>query len=181
MNLLRNISVAFLALLALCACQNHKKHHQDFSQQQEFPIRTVGSVDSESNNFSEQATDTLVDKQRSDSSLNKDDTEKPLARNNDDAVPIKHSSKEDFKANKGHKHHSEPDVTYAEQKTADELEVEYHDVFGDSFLDHIDDEEYDAAEEYGHEDHWQKMPPEIVQQRPVAPRGKFRKFDPRDL
>lgn len=37
---------------------------------------------------------------------------------------------------------------YAEKKTTSELEEEYYEVFGDKFLDHIDDEEYEAAEVY---------------------------------
>ena len=37
---------------------------------------------------------------------------------------------------------------YAEKKTTDELEDEYYNVFGEDAFDHIDDEEYDAAELY---------------------------------
>ena len=41
---------------------------------------------------------------------------------------------------------------YAERKKTSELEEEYYDVFGDDFLDHVDDEEYEAAEDYDYDE-----------------------------
>jgi hypothetical protein len=37
---------------------------------------------------------------------------------------------------------------YAEKKTTDELEDEYYNVYGNDIFDHMDEEEYEAAEYY---------------------------------
>ena len=57
---------------------------------------------------------------------------------------------------------------------------EYYDVFGDEYLDHIDDYEYDQAENYDdhYQERWEHMPPQVVSNRPVTPRGQFRRFEP---
>ena len=52
------------------------------------------------------------------------------------------------------------------------------------YLDNIDDEEYDASEEYDLEDEeyrWENMPQEIVRRRPFKPQGKFRRFTPPEI
>lgn len=181
MMFLKNILIAILALLVMGSCQERKNYQDEHSQQQEFPLRTVKTLDNDSNRPTEQASDTLAEQVVTDStSLNKDDDQKPVAHNAHDAAASKHSAKETIKANSDHKHHSNAKETNVERKTADEVEVEDHDVPVDNVIAHIGDDERDAAEDY-YKDHWQKMPQEIVQQRPVAPRGKFHKFNPQEL
>ncbi len=184
MNILKTILATIVALLIMSACHEHKKYQDELSQQQEFPERIVSTQHDNGPDCYDETVDTTIEQQTVDNNSlikegNDKDKEKLVSNHKSSTTSGKQEAKSIYKTKKSHSSYN--DAPYAERKTADELEVEYHDVFGDSFLDHIDDEEYDAAEEYDYEDHWQKMPQEIVQQRPVMPHGKFHKFNPKDL
>ena len=165
MNPFKNIAflaVALVAMLLVTACSKSKRYNDEYSQQQEFPEREVTVDTSHVDSLATQKTDSLK-----------------VLSNHMTSYSHSSSTYDDEDDGKKGKHK----YTYAEKKKTSELDEEYYDVFGNDFLDHIDDEEYEEAEEYDldPEDHWESMPQEIVRNRPVKPQGQYHKFNPQDL
>lgn len=159
----RNIAIMVMVLL-LPSCRQSKPNADDsIAQQQVFPERTL-NIDNQSDSVEKTVDTTNIENSKEYNML----TQQSIA------VVAAAAEARDIK---NHKHDSQ----YAERKHTSELEEEYYDVFGKDFLDNIDDEEYDDAEEFDYEDKWLSMPQEVVEQRPVKPRGKFKKFNPQDF
>lgn len=159
----RNIAIMVMVLL-LPSCRQSKPNADDsIAQQQVFPERTL-NIDNQSDSVEKTVDTTNIENSKEYNMLTQQST----------AVIAAAAEARDIK---NHKHESQ----YAERKHTSELEEEYYDVFGKDFLDNIDDEEYDDAEEFDYEDKWLSMPQEVVEQRPVKPRGKFKKFNPQDF
>ena len=158
-NIVRFTIVALVVTLA-AGCRHDKKTSDVISQQQDFPKREL--------NMSVNNTvvkDRVVKEDIIDSIVSQ-------AAKADIPVAVAHNHRS---------HSSGGGLTHPDPKTADELEVEYEDVFGSSYLDHIDDDEYDEAEQYDdnyYADRWERMPQQVVSNRPVKPRGQFRRFEP---
>ena len=121
MRKLKNIVPVLLLMSALVACQSGDKQLSDDDDMIEMP-----------------ATEEIY---RVDTTLQHDSTRRiwPI-----EDVKVMKSIKGGYSTQGGR-------YDYAEKKTSNELEEEYYDVFGDKYLDNIDDEEYDAAEEYDYE------------------------------
>lgn len=159
----RNIAIMVMVLL-LPSCRQSKPNADDSSaQQQVFPERTL-NIENQNGSIEKAEDTTNIENSKEYNML----TQQSIA------VVAAAAETRDIK---NHKHESQ----YAERKHTSELEEEYYDVFGKDFLDNIDDEEYDDAEEFDYEDKWLSMPQEVVEQRPVKPRGKFKKFNPQDF
>ncbi|MBR0024696.1 MAG: hypothetical protein IJP59_08825 [Muribaculaceae bacterium] len=159
----RNIAIMVMVFL-LPSCRQSKPNADDsIAQQQVFPERTL-NIDNQSDSVEKTVDTTNIENSKEYNML----TQQSIA------VVAAAAEARDIK---NHKHESQ----YAERKHTSELEEEYYDVFGKDFLDNIDDEEYDDAEEFDYEDKWLSMPQEVVEQRPVKPRGKFKKFNPQDF
>ena len=158
-----NIAIMVMVLL-LPSCRQNKPNTDDsIAQQQVFPERTL-NIDNQSDSVEKTVNTTNIENSKEYNML----TQQSIA------VVAAAAEARDIK---NHKHESQ----YAERKHTSELEEEYYDVFGKDFLDNIDDEEYDDAEEFDYEDKWLSLPKEVVEQRPVKPRGKFKKFNPQDF
>ena len=159
----RNIAIMVMVLL-LPSCRQSKPNADDsIAQQQVFPERTL-NIENQNGSIEKAEDTTNIENSKEYNML----TQQSIA------VVAAAAETRDIK---NHKHESQ----YAERKHTSELEEEYYDVFGKDFLDNIDDEEYDDAEEFDYEDKWLSMPQEVVEQRPVKPRGKFKKFNPQDF
>ena len=160
-----NIAIMVMVLL-LPSCRQNKLNADDsIAQQQVFPERTL-NIDNQSDSVEKTVDTTNIENSKEYNML----TQQSIA-----VAAV--AAAADTRDIKNHKHESQ----YAERKHTSELEEEYYDVFGKDFLDNIDDEEYDDAEEFDYEDKWLSMPQEVVEQRPVKPRGKFKKFNPQDF
>lgn len=165
MKTITRIIAVMAMVLLLPSCRQSKPNADDSSiaQQQVFPERTL-NIDNQSDSVEKTIDTTNIENSKEYNML----TQQSIA------VVAAAAETRDIK---NHKHESQ----YAERKHTSELEEEYYDVFGKDFLDNIDDEEYDDAEEFDYEDKWLSMPQEVVEQRPVKPRGKFKKFNPQDF
>ena len=160
-----NIAIMVMVLL-LPSCRQNKPNADDSSaQQQVFPERTL-NIENQNGSIEKAEDTTNIENSKEYNML----TQQSIA-----VVAV--AAAADTRDIKNHKYESQ----YAERKHTSELEEEYYDVFGKDFLDNIDDEEYDDAEEFDYEDKWLSMPQEVVEQRPVKPRGKFKKFNPQDF
>lgn len=164
MKTITRIIAVMAMVLLLPSCRQSKPNADDsIAQQQVFPERTL-NIDNQSDSVEKTVDTTNIENSKEYNML----TQQSIA------VVAAAAETRDIK---NHKHESQ----YAERKHTSELEEEYYDVFGKDFLDNIDDEEYDDAEEFDYEDKWLSMPQEVVEQRPVKPRGKFKKFNPQDF
>ena len=164
MKTITRIIAIMVMVLLLPSCRQSKPNVDDsIAQQQVFPERTL-NIDNQSDSVEKTVDTTNIENSKEYNML----TQQSIA------VVAAAAETRDIK---NHKHESQ----YAERKHTSELEEEYYDVFGKDFLDNIDDEEYDDAEEFDYEDKWLSMPQEVVEQRPVKPRGKFKKFNPQDF
>ena len=164
MKTITRIIAIMVMVLLLPSCRQSKPNADDsIAQQQVFPERTL-NIDNQSDSVEKTVDTTNIETSKEYNML----TQQSIA------VVAAAAETRDIK---NHKHESQ----YAERKHTSELEEEYYDVFGKDFLDNIDDEEYDDAEEFDYEDKWLSMPQEVVEQRPVKPRGKFKKFNPQDF
>lgn len=164
MKTITRIIAIMVMVLLLPSCRQSKPNADDsIAQQQVFPERTL-NIDNQSDSVEKTVDTTNIENSKEYNML----TQQSIA------VVAAAAETRDIK---NHKHESQ----YAERKHTSELEEEYYDVFGKDFLDNIDDEEYDDAEEFDYEDKWLSMPQEVVEQRPVKPRGKFKKFNPQDF
>lgn len=164
MKTITRIIAIMVMVLLLPSCRQSKPNADDsIAQQQVFPERTL-NIDNQSDSVEKTVDTTNIENSKEYNML----TQQSIA------VVAAAAETRDIK---NHKHDSQ----YAERKHTSELEEEYYDVFGKDFLDNIDDEEYDDAEEFDYEDKWLSMPQEVVEQRPVKPRGKFKKFNPQDF
>ena len=164
MKTITRIIAIMVMVLLLPSCRQSKPNADDsIAQQQVFPERTL-NIDNQSDSVEKTVDTTNIENSKEYNML----TQQSIA------VVSAAAETRDIK---NHKHESQ----YAERKHTSELEEEYYDVFGKDFLDNIDDEEYDDAEEFDYEDKWLSMPQEVVEQRPVKPRGKFKKFNPQDF
>ena len=159
----RNIAIMVMVLL-LPSCRQSKPNADDSSAQQQVFFLFSLNIDNQSDSVEKTVDTTNIENSKEYNML----TQQSIA------VVAAAAETRDIK---NHKHESQ----YAERKHTSELEEEYYDVFGKDFLDNIDDEEYDDAEEFDYEDKWLSMPQEVVEQRPVKPRGKFKKFNPQDF
>lgn len=164
MKAITRIIAIMVMVLLLPSCRQSKPNADDsIAQQQVFPERTL-NIDNQSDSVEKTIDSTNIENSKEYNML----TQQSIA------VVAAAAETRDIK---NHKYESQ----YAERKHTSELEEEYYDVFGKDFLDNIDDEEYDDAEEFDYEDKWLSMPQEVVEQRPVKPRGKFKKFNPQDF
>lgn len=164
MKTITRVIAIMVMVLLLPSCRQSKPNADDsIAQQQVFPERTL-NIDNQSDSVEKTVDTTNIENSKEYNML----TQQSIA------VVAAAAETRDIK---NHKHESQ----YAERKHTSELEEEYYDVFGKDFLDNIDDEEYDDAEEFDYEDKWLSMPQEVVEQRPVKPRGKFKKFNPQDF
>ena len=164
MKTITRIIAVMAMVLLLPSCRQSKPNADDsIAQQQVFPERTL-NIDNQSDSVEKTVDTTNIENSKESNML----TQQSIA------VVAAAAETRDIK---NPKHESQ----YAERKHTSELEEEYYDVFGKDFLDNIDDEEYDDAEEFDYEDKWLSMPQEVVEQRPVKPRGKFKKFNPQDF
>lgn len=164
MKTITRIIAVMAMVLLLPSCRQSKPNADDsIAQQQEFPERTL-NIDNQSDSVEKTVDTTNIENSKEYNML----TQQSIA------VVAAAAETRDIK---NHKHDSQ----YAERKHTSELEEEYYDVYDRDFLDNIDDEEYDDAEEFDYEDKWLSMPQEVVEQRPVKPRGKFKKFNPQDF
>ncbi|MBQ3323700.1 MAG: hypothetical protein IJG81_02520 [Muribaculaceae bacterium] len=164
MKTITRIIAVMVMVLLLPSCRQSKPNADDsIAQQQVFPERKL-NIDNQSDSVEKTVDTTNIENSKEYNML----TQQSIA------VVAAAAETRDIK---NHKHESQ----YAERKHTSELEEEYYDVFGKDFLDNIDDEEYDDAEEFDYEDKWLSMPQEVVEQRPVKPRGKFKKFNPQDF
>lgn len=164
MKTITRIIAIMVMVILLPSCRQSKPNADDsIAQQQVFPERTL-NIDNQSDSVEKTVDTTNIENSKEYNML----TQQSIA------LVAAAAETRDIK---NHKHESQ----YAERKHTSELEEEYYDVFGKDFLDNIDDEEYDDAEEFDYEDKWLSMPQEVVEQRPVKPRGKFKKFNPQDF
>ncbi len=152
----RVIAVMAMIIILPSCFQSKPETDEAIAQQQEFPERTLNLG---KNKDSAKKTVDIKHIEKSNET-----TTATQARNTAPAVDSrKHESK------------------YAERKHTSELEEEYYDVYDRDFLDNIDDEEYDDAEEFDYEDRWSITPQGMVRQRPVKPHGRYHKFNPQDF
>ena len=164
MKTITRVIAIMVMVLLLPSCRQSKPNADDsIAQQQVFPERTL-NIENQNGSIEKADDTTHIENSKEYNML----TQQSIA------VVAAAAETRDIK---NHKHESQ----YAERKHTSELEEEYYDVFGKDFLDNIDDEEYDDAEEFDYEDKWLSMPQEVVEQRPVKPRGKFKKFNPQDF
>lgn len=164
MKTITRIIAIMVMVLLLPSCRQSKPNADDsIAQQQVFPERTL-NIDNQSDSVEKTVDTTNIENSKEYNML----TQQSIA------VVAAAAETRDIK---NHKHDSQ----YAERKHTSELEEEYYDVFGKDFLDNIDDEEYDDAEEFDYEDKWLSMPQEVVEQRPVKPRGRYHKFNSQDF
>lgn len=164
MKTITRIIAIMVMVLLLPSCRQSKPNADDsIAQQQVFPERTL-NIDNQSDSVEKTVDTTNIENSKEYNMLTQQ------------SIAVVAAAAETRDIN-NHKHDSQ----YAERKHTSELEEEYYDVFGKDFLDNIDDEEYDDAEEFDYEDKWLSMPQEVVEQRPVKPRGKFKKFNPQDF
>lgn len=186
------IITAAVTFALLSSCRHHKKYHGNTSQQQVFPERTIGSSAQQDYSESEPSADSTSTEEAPDSALiskkeTKETKQESLTLN--DAHEPKHAINDAKKLNnnvaikKRHKLLSEGSNPLAEEEKAQENEEsEYNKDYNALLATNNNEERNDyQLEEQQQEVYGASVPQAIVRQRPVTPRGKFRKFDPRDL
>ena len=170
------------------SCRHHKKHHVNTSQQQEFPVRTIGTSAQQDYSENEQYVDSGAIEAAPDSTLITNDKtqQKSLTLNDghEHKQPPKDANKQNNKValKKRHKLPQALSSPLAEGNSYQENAAATHHENDNTLMattnnvnrDEPQSEERQEVERYS-------APKSIVQMRPVTPRGKFRKFDPRKL
>ncbi len=151
------LSFVTMMVMTVSGCRHEKETSDTISQQQVFPEREINVNASDTHKVE------VAD------SIEPQDHVAQAVQAVEQAAHASHSSRSNSSR-----------MTIPDPKTASDLEEEYYDVFGDEYLDHIDDYEYDQAENYDdhYQERWEHMPPQVVSNRPVTPRGQFRRFEP---